>query len=43
VSVVQSTAYRPEKELNGFAKVALEPGEEQTVSFALGPRASLLR
>jgi len=30
---------RPDKELKGFAKVALEPGEERTVSFTLDKRA----
>ena len=30
---------RPEKELKGFAKVALEPGETQTVSLSLDMRA----
>jgi beta-glucosidase len=30
---------RPEKELKGFAKVALEPGESKTVTIELGPRA----
>jgi beta-glucosidase len=29
---------RPEKELKAFAKVALEPGEEREVQFALGAR-----
>ncbi|MDC0708717.1 glycoside hydrolase family 3 C-terminal domain-containing protein [Stigmatella sp. ncwal1] len=29
---------RPEKELKAFAKVALQPGEEKTVSFTLNPR-----
>jgi beta-glucosidase len=29
---------RPEKELKAFIKVALQPGEEQTVSFQLGHR-----
>jgi beta-glucosidase len=29
---------RPEKELKAFAKVALEPGEEREVRFALGAR-----
>ena len=29
---------RPDKELKGFAKVALEPGEEKTVSFELTQR-----
>ncbi len=36
---VLSTVPRPEKELKGFTKVSLEPGEEKTVSFALGKRA----
>ena len=30
---------RPEKELKGFAKVLLQPGEEKTVCFELGKRA----
>lgn len=30
---------RPEKELKEFAKIYLEPGEEQTVTFELGKRA----
>jgi beta-glucosidase len=30
---------RPPKELAAFAKVALEPGETETVTFELGPRA----
>ncbi|HUS16413.1 MAG TPA: glycoside hydrolase family 3 C-terminal domain-containing protein, partial [Chloroflexia bacterium] len=29
---------RPDKELKAFAKVALDPGEEQMVRFTLGPR-----
>ena len=29
---------RPEKELKAFAKVALQPGEEKTLSFELGER-----
>lgn len=29
---------RPDKELKAFTKVALEPGEEKTVSFTLKPR-----
>jgi beta-glucosidase len=29
---------RPVKELKGFTKVYLEPGEQQTVRFTLGPR-----
>lgn len=36
---VESTWFRPEKELKGFAKVALQPGEEKEVSVDLGPRA----
>jgi beta-glucosidase len=28
---------RPVKELKGFSKIALQPGESKTVSFALGP------
>lgn len=35
----ESTAIRPEKELRGFAKVELKPGETKTVSFTLGKRA----
>ncbi|MCD4685769.1 MAG: glycoside hydrolase family 3 C-terminal domain-containing protein, partial [Anaerolineae bacterium] len=34
-----STLARPVKELKGFAKVALEPGETKTVQFTLPPRA----
>ncbi len=29
---------RPVRELKGFAKVRLEPGEQRTVQFTLGPR-----
>ncbi len=36
---VQSTVFRPDKELKGFAKVALEPGEETEVTLTLGQRA----
>lgn len=36
---VESTAFRPEKELKGFAKVALEPDEARTITFDLPPRA----
>jgi beta-glucosidase len=36
---LQSTAFRPTKELKGFAKVALQPGEETAVTLTLGPRA----
>ena len=35
----RATLARPEKELKGFAKVALEPGETQTVSLSLDMRA----
>jgi beta-glucosidase len=28
---------RPVKELRGFVRIALEPGEESTVQFTLGP------
>nr|MCR5042319.1 glycoside hydrolase family 3 C-terminal domain-containing protein [Clostridia bacterium] len=35
----ESTAYRPEKELKGFAKTYLEPGEEKTVKLELDRRA----
>ncbi|MCB0962443.1 MAG: fibronectin type III-like domain-contianing protein [Acidimicrobiales bacterium] len=36
---VESSVVRPDKELKGFAKVHLEPGEAQTVSIALDRRA----
>ena len=36
---VESTAFRPDKELKGFAKVELEPGEETSVSIELTDRA----
>jgi len=39
VKDVESSVIRPEKELKGFAKVALKPGEEKEVVFALGKRA----
>jgi Fibronectin type III-like domain len=32
-----SSVTRPIKELRGFARVTLKPGESKTVSFALGP------
>lgn len=35
----ESTVFRPEKELKGFEKVDLEPGEEKTVTFKLDKRA----
>ncbi len=34
----ESSLLRPDKELKGFAKVALEPGQTETVSFVLTPR-----
>ena len=36
---IESTVFRPTKELRGFAKVTLQPGEEKAVSMELGPRA----
>lgn len=39
VSDVESTMSRPEKELKGFEKVSLQPGEQKTVTFELGNRA----
>ncbi len=36
---MESSVIRPWKELKGFEKVELEPGEEKTVTFALGKRA----
>ena len=36
---VETTAFRPDKELKGFAKVDLAPGEETQVVIELGPRA----
>jgi len=36
---VESTPFRPEKELKGFVKVELDPGEETEVSIKLGRRA----
>jgi beta-glucosidase len=36
---VESRAFRPEKELKGFEKVRLEPGEEKRVTFSLDKRA----
>jgi beta-glucosidase len=36
---VESQVIRPVKELKGFEKVALEPGEEKIVKFTLGKRA----
>jgi len=39
VKDVKATAFRPEKELKGFSKVELEPGEQTDVSIELGQRA----
>jgi len=36
---LESMAFRPEKELKGFAKIWLEAGQEGEVSFDLDPRA----
>lgn len=36
---VASTVIRPEKELKGFAKLSLKPGESQTVTIELDKRA----
>ena len=36
---VQAAAQRPPQELKGFAKVALQPGEEKTVTFEINERA----
>jgi beta-glucosidase len=33
-----SSVVRPVKELEGFARITLQPGERQTVRFTLGPR-----
>lgn len=39
VKDVTSSVIRPEKELKGFEKVELQPGEEKTVTFLLDKRA----
>jgi beta-glucosidase len=39
VKDVKSSFNRPEKELKGFEKVDLQPGEEKTVTFLLNKRA----
>lgn len=36
---IESTVFRPDKELKGFVKVELQPGEEKTVSIDLDRRA----
>lgn len=39
VNDVESTIFRPEKELKGFNKICLEPGEKKTVKFTLDKRS----
>ena len=39
VKDTKSSVIRPEKELKGFEKIELLPGEEKTVTFELGKRA----
>ena len=39
VGDVESTPIRPVRELKGFAKVALQPGESKEVAFTLDKRA----
>ena len=39
VKDVESTIFRPEKELKGFRKVFLEPGEEKSIKLVLNKRA----
>lgn len=39
VNDVESTVIRPEKELKGFEKVELQPGEEKVVTFKLDKRS----
>lgn len=34
----EAPVLRPEKELRGFAKITLEPGEEKAVAFSIGSR-----
>ncbi len=36
---VEATVFRPEKELKGFAKLFLQPGEERRIEFELDRRA----
>jgi beta-glucosidase len=36
---VVSSVVTPLKELKGFQRIALQPGESQRVSFTLGPKA----
>ena len=42
VSDVESTVIRPVKELKGFEKVGLVPGETKTVTFTLDKRGLCL-
>ncbi|MEH7098406.1 glycoside hydrolase family 3 C-terminal domain-containing protein [Neobacillus vireti] len=39
VKDIDSSVIRPVKELKGFEKIALDPGEEKLVTFTLGKRA----
>ncbi|MCJ7533962.1 MAG: glycoside hydrolase family 3 C-terminal domain-containing protein [Anaerolineales bacterium] len=39
VRAIESSAFHPDKELKGFVKVALQPGEETEVSIELNQRA----
>lgn len=39
ISDLESTVFRPVRELKGIGKIYLQPGERQTVSFELGKRA----
>jgi len=39
VKDLDSTIFRPDKELKGFVKVSLEPGEEKKITLELEPRA----
>ena len=39
VADLESTVFRPEKELRGFSKVFLKAGEEKEISITLGKRA----
>ncbi|ASA25875.1 glycoside hydrolase family 3 N-terminal domain-containing protein [Paenibacillus donghaensis] len=38
VSDIASTITRPERELKGFSKIRLAPGEQQTLEFTVGPQ-----
>ena len=39
ISDVEATVIRPKKELKGFEKVELQPGESTTITFAISPEA----